>query len=92
MDITNKFDTLKNDIPDCSFNDVYNYVDKLIGNIDRKAEVLILAGGDHLYWYNNAGYDLIENTLYKNKNQKYMLTTEMSDKYGRWIKNAKNIS
>ena len=83
VDITNKFDTLKNDIPDCSFNDVYNYVDELIGNIDRKAEVLILAGGDHLYWYNNAGYDLIENTLYKNKNQKYMLTTEMSDKYDK---------
>lgn len=83
VDITNKFDTLKNNISDCSFNDVYNYVDELIGNIDRKAEVLILAGGDHLYWYNNAGYDLIENTLYKNKNQKYMLTTEMSDKYDK---------
>ena len=83
VDITNKFDTLKNNIPDCSFNDVYNYVDELIGEIDRKAEVLILAGGNHLYWYNNARYDLIENTLYKNKNQKYMLTTEMSDKYDK---------
>lgn len=83
VDITNKFDTLKNNIPDCSFNDVYNYVDELIGDIDRKTEVLILAGGDHLYWYNNARYDLIENTLYKNKNQKYMLTTEMSDKYDK---------
>lgn len=83
VDITNKFDTLKNNIPDCSFDDVYNYVDELIGDIDRKTEVLILAGGDHLYWYNNARYDLIENTLYKNKNQKYMLTTEMSDKYDK---------
>ncbi len=83
VDITNKFDTLKNNIPDCSFYDVYNYVDELIGDIDRKTEVLILAGGDHLYWYNNARYDLIENTLYKNKNQKYMLTTEMSDKYDK---------
>ena len=83
VDITNEFGTLKNDIPDCSFNDVYNYVDELIGDVDRKAEVLILAGGDHLYWYNNAEYDLIENTLYKNKNQKYMLTTEMSDKYDK---------
>ena len=83
VDITNKFDTLKNNIPDCSFDDVYNYVDELIGDIDRKTEVLILAGEDHLYWYNNARYDLIENTLYKNKNQKYMLTTEMSDKYDK---------
>lgn len=46
VDITNKFDTLKN-------------------------------------WYNNARYNLIENTLYKNEKQKYMLTTEMSDNYDR---------
>ena len=81
VDVTNKFDTLKNDIPSCTFNDVYNYVNELIGDIDVKADVLILAGGDHLYWYNNARYDLIENSLYKNENQKYMLTIEMCDKY-----------
>ena len=81
VDVTNKFDTLKNDIPSCTFNDVYNYVNELIGNIDVKADVLILAGGDHFYWYNNARYDLIENNLYKNENQKYMLTIEMCDKY-----------
>ena len=44
---------------------------------------MILAGGDHFYWYNNAGYELLENTLYKNENQKYMITKEMSDKYDR---------
>ena len=81
VDVTNKFDTLKNDIPSCTFDDVYNYVNQLIGDIDVKADVLILAGGDHFYWYNNARYDLIENSLYKNENQKYMLTIEMCDKY-----------
>ena len=83
VDITNKFDSLKNDIPDCSFNDVYNYVNELINDINIKSEILILAGGDHLYWYNNAGYKLIDNTWYKNENQKYMLTTEMSDNYDK---------
>ena len=83
VDITNKFDSLKNDVPDCSFNDVYNYVSELINDINIKADVLILAGGDHLYWYNNARYKLIENSLYKNDKQKYMLTTEMSDTYDR---------
>ena len=83
VDVTNKFDSLKNDVPNCSFNEVYNYVNKLIGNININADVLILAGGDHLYWYNNAEYKLIENTLYKNENQKYMLTTEMSDNYDK---------
>ncbi len=83
VDVTNKFDTLKNDIPSCSFSDVYNYVNQLIDDINIKADVLILAGGDHFYWYNNAGYNLIENTLYKNENQKYMLTTEMNDNYDK---------
>ena len=83
VDITSKFESLKNDVPSCSFNDVYDYVDKLINDINNKADVLILAGGDHLYWYNNAGYELMKNTLYENENQKYMITTEMSDNYDR---------
>ena len=58
-------------------------INELIDDINIKAEVLILAGGDHLYWYNNARYNLIENTLYKNENQRYMLTTEMSDNYDK---------
>lgn len=83
VDITSKFESLKNDVPDCSFDEVYNYVDKLIDDIKIKADVLILAGGDHLYWYNNAEYKLLDNALYKNEKQKYMLTTEMSDTYDK---------
>lgn len=83
VDITSKFNSLKDDIPICTFDEVYNYVDKLIGNLVTKADVLILAGGDHLYWYNNARYDLLANTLYKDENQKYMLTRDMSDTYDK---------
>ncbi len=83
VDITNKFNSLKNDVPDCSFDEVYNYIDKLINNINFKSDVLILAGGDHLYWYNNAEYRLFNNEIYKNDNQKYMITKEMSDQYDR---------
>ena len=59
------------------------YIDGLIKDIDIKADVLILAGGDHLYWYNNARYKLLNNELYKSDNQKYMITKEMSDQYDR---------
>ncbi|MBQ2836007.1 MAG: hypothetical protein IJE68_04165 [Clostridia bacterium] len=83
VDVTNKFVTLKNDVPECTFNEVYEHINELIGEFNIKADVLILAGGDHLYWYNNAKYKLNENTLYKHEKQKYMLTTEMSDKYDR---------
>lgn len=83
VDITNKFTSLKDDIPTCTFDEVYSYINKLINDINIKADLLILAGGDHLYWYNNAEYELKENTLYENENQKYMLTREMSDNYDK---------
>ncbi len=83
VDITNKYPSLKEDIPTCSFDVVYNHIDELIPDISIKADILILAGGDHFYWYNNANYKLLENKLYKNENQKFMLTTDMSDKYDR---------
>lgn len=81
VDVTNKFTSLKDDVPTCTFDEVYNYIDELINDINIKTDLLILAGGDHLYWYNNAKYELKENTLYENENQKYMLTREMSDNY-----------
>lgn len=83
VDITNHFSSLKDDIPTCTFDEVYQYVEKLIGEIEIKTDVLILAGGDHLYWYHNARYQLEDNQLYRSKNQKYMITTETSDKYDR---------
>ena len=83
VDVTNEFPSLKEDIATCSFDQVYNYIKGLINDIDIKADILILAGGDHLYWYNNAEYKLLDNTIYADDKQKYMLTTDMSDKYDR---------
>ena len=83
VDITNKFDSLKEDIPTATFDEVYNYVDTLIGDININTDVLILAGGDHLYWYNNAKYELLNNEIYLSEKQKYMITADISDKYDR---------
>lgn len=83
IDITNKFESLKEDYPTCTFDEVYNYVSGLMSDINIKADVMILAGGDHFYWYNNAGYELLDNTLYEDTNQSKLLTIEMSDKYDR---------
>ena len=81
VDITKKFPSLKDDIPTCTFDEVYKYISTLVLDINQTAAVLILAGGDHLYWYNNAKYKLEKNTLYESINQPYMLTREQSDKY-----------
>lgn len=81
VDITTQFPSLKEDFNTCTFDEVYTYIDSLIGSLDYKCDILILAGGDHLYWYNNAKYELEKNTLYNNTNQPYMITIENSDKY-----------
>lgn len=81
VDISKKFESLNDDVPKVTFKEVYNYIDGLIKDINIKADILILAGGDHLYWYNNAQYELLNNTLYSVDNQKFMLTRDMSDKY-----------
>ena len=83
VDVTSEFPSLKDDIPTCTFDEVYNYVDSLINDLTIKADLLILGGGDHIYWYTNAEYGMLENTLYKNDNQKYMITKDMSDIYDR---------
>ncbi|MCI8290957.1 MAG: hypothetical protein HFJ25_01695 [Clostridia bacterium] len=83
VDITSKFSSLKEDIPVCTFDEVYSYIDSLVGDFNVKCDLLILAGGDHLYWYNNARYDLLKNTLYENDKQEFMITIDMSDKYDR---------
>lgn len=83
VDITKKFPSLKDDIASCTFDEVYGYIGELITDINRKADVLILAGGDHFYWYNNAEYKLLENSLYKNEKQPSMITRQMSDEYDK---------
>ena len=83
VDVTNKFNTLKNDIPECTFDEVYSYINELVGDIDIDADVLVLAGGDHLYWYNNAEFKLDNNNIYSNNKQKYMITREKSDEYDK---------
>lgn len=83
VDVTNKFESLKEDIATCTFDEVYSYIGELITDINLKADILILAGGDHFYWYNNTGYKLLDNNLYREENQEKLITIEMSDEYDK---------
>lgn len=83
VDVTKKFPSLKDDVPTVTFDEVTSYISSLITDLNKNVKVLVLAGGDHLYWYNNAGYELLENNLYNKDNQKYLITKEMSDIYDR---------
>ena len=47
VDITKKFPSLKEDVPTCTLDEVRTYINSLIGEINTKCDVIILAGGDH---------------------------------------------
>lgn len=81
VDITNKYPELKEDIPKVTFEEVTEYVDSLIGDLEYNAITLVLSGGDHLYWFNNALYKMDDNSLYKSDRQKYMIKKEKMDIY-----------
>ena len=81
VDITSKYPELKEDIPKVTFDEVTEYVNSLIGNLEYKSNAIVLTGGDHLYWFNNALYQVDNNTLYKSNRQKYMIQTEKIDIY-----------
>ncbi len=83
VDITKEFEGLKDDVPTCSYEEVTQYISNLMDDLNIKADLLILAGGDHLYWYNNANYKLLKNTLYSSDKQEYMITRELNDKYDK---------
>lgn len=81
VDIIGKYPELKEDIPKVTFDEVTEYVNSLIGDLEYKANIIILSGGDHLYWFNNALYEMEDNTLYASDNQRYMIKTEKIDMY-----------
>ncbi|MDD3453174.1 MAG: hypothetical protein PHN42_02725 [Bacilli bacterium] len=83
VDITNQFKSLKEDYCSSSFDEVYSYISSLIGDINIQCDLLILAGGNHLYWYNSAKYQLKKNHLYQNEKQKYLISIDESDKYDK---------
>ncbi len=81
--VTSNFPSLKEDVADCTFDEVYDYVNLLIGDIEENADILILAGGDHLFWYESAKFKMLENSLYKSINQPYIINQQMNDEYDR---------
>lgn len=88
VDITSKFPELKEDIAKITFDEVTDYVNSLIGDLEYKSFAIVLSGGDHLYWFNNALYEMDENTLYTSDRQKYMIKTEKIDIYDHDMMNT----
>lgn len=87
MDITDSFPDLKNDIASSLFDNILDYTCSLVGNLEMKADIMVLAGGDYLYFYETVGYEMEKNTFYKDEKQPFMIEFSKYDNYDRDILN-----
>jgi len=85
MDITDKYPELKSDIVETDFDTILNYTLSLIPNINESVDVLVLAGGDYIYFYETVGYKMESNNIYKDDNQPYIIDFDTANKYDKDI-------
>lgn len=81
MDITEKFPELKEDKVDTPFEEMLDYTLSLIPEIDEDVDVMVLAGGDYIYFYETVGYAMEKNDIYEDNNQPYMLEFSIFNDY-----------
>lgn len=81
MDITEKFPELKGDIVDTPFEEMLDYTLSLVPEIDEDVDVMVLAGGDYIYFYETIGYGMEKNDIYEDNNQPYMLEFDIFNDY-----------
>ncbi len=84
MDVAEKFPDLTEDVVKTEFDVMIDY---FMGYVKSKhdVDVLVMAGGNFIYFYEAANYELKTNTLYENSRQPYMLDRETSNNYDRDI-------
>lgn len=81
MDITNQYPSLKGDIAQENFLDIINYTNSLMEIPINKSDILVLAGGNYIMFYEELKYPLNKNYLYQNINQPYVIEKENMDEY-----------
>jgi len=81
IDITNKFSELKNDVAKIKFEEILKYTTDLIGKLNDRVDILVLAGGDYIYFYQKAGYKMGKNIIYQDDNQPYLLDFDTMNGY-----------
>ena len=80
-DITSKYPDLKEDVVKSDFNTMVNEIKSLYNLPKNKSDVLILAGGNYIMFYENLKYPLKENIFFKDENEPYYLDKDTMDEY-----------
>lgn len=83
MDTSDMFPDIKSDIANSDFDEMIRKTKELVNMPKNKADILILAGGDYIYFFETLNYQMEKNKLYDNKLQKYIMNNDTVDKYYR---------
>ncbi len=79
MDTTDMFPELRTDKASTDYDTMVKETKKLVNIPKNKADLLILAGGDYIYYYEELNYPVESNKFYKNPLQPYSLDVETMD-------------
>lgn len=76
MDTTAMFPDIKTDIATSDLKEMIEKTIELVNNPQNKADILILAGGEYLYFFEMVKQKMGDNRFFKDELQPYMLTLE----------------
>jgi len=80
MDTTDMFPDLREDIATSNYEEMIAKTKELVNIPKNKANILILAGGDYIYFYEELNYPTSKNKFCDNPLQPYCLDIETMDK------------
>lgn len=80
MDTTDMFPDLATDYASSDYDYMVSKTKELVNVPQNKADILILAGGDYIYYYEELNYPVIKNKFYENELQPYCLDVKIMDK------------
>lgn len=83
MDTTDMFPDLRTDYATSDYETMVNKTKELVNKPNNKADLLILAGGDYIYYYEELNYPVVKNKFYDSDLQPYCLDIETMDKLDR---------
>lgn len=83
IDVSDNYPDLRSDIATTPYDKMLDETKTLVNKPNNNADVMILAGGDYIYFYEELSYPVIKNTLWSDELEPYMLDTVTMDKLDR---------
>jgi hypothetical protein len=83
QDITDRFPDLAEDKVKTDFNEMIEYAHSLIDGLESKAKYMILTGGDYLTFYQKLGFPLVDNNLFKDDREPFMIDSDSMEEFDK---------